>query len=157
ASTPNKVTSAGSGSPNRLLFTGDGGSNPPPPPPPDGVLNDGVPVTGISGGSGSTQYWTMQVPSGASNLSFQMSGGSGDADLYVRHGSQPTTSTYNCRPYLNGNNETCTMPAATAGTWHVMVRGYSSFSGVSLVGNYDAGGGGGGPSFFENRIGRAHV
>ena len=35
-----------------------------------------------------------------------MAGGSGDADLYVRYGSQPTTSSYTCRPYLNGNNET---------------------------------------------------
>ena len=35
-------------------------------------------------------------------------GGTGDADMYVRSGSQPTTSTYNCRPYLSGNNETCT-------------------------------------------------
>ena len=28
-----------------------------------------------------------------------MSGGTGDADLYVRAGSKPTTSTYDCRPY----------------------------------------------------------
>ena len=150
ASTPNKVTSAGSGSPNRLLYSFFDGSEPPPPPPPgDGTLEDGVPVTGISGGSGSQQFWTLQVPSGASNLSFQMSGGSGDADMYVNYGSAPSTSSYDCRPYLNGNNETCNM-TATAGTWHVMLRGYTSFSGVNLVANYDSGGGGGGTTFFEN-------
>ena len=151
SSTPNKVTSAGSGSPNRLLYSLlDGGTEPPPPPPPpeDGTLDDGVPVTGISGASGSTQYWTMAVPAGASNLSFAISGGSGDADMYVRYGSAPTTSTYDCRPYRSGNNETCNM-SATAGTWHVMLRGYTSYSGVSLVGNYDSGGGSE-PSFFEN-------
>ena len=127
-----------------------GGTPPPPPPPPgDGVLSDGVPVAGLSGASRSTRDRTLQVPAGASNLSFAMSGGTGDADLYVRFGSQPTTSSYDCRPYLSGNNETCTMPAATAGTWHVMVRGYTSYSGVSLVGNYDVGGGSQ-PSFFEN-------
>ena len=39
--------------------------------------------------------------------------GSGDADLYVRFGSQPTTSDYDCRPYKNGSDETCnlTVPA----------------------------------------------
>ena len=148
ASTPSKVTNPGSGSPNRLLYSFFDGSEPPPPPPPgDGTLEDGVPVTGISGASGSQQYWTLQVPSGASNLSFSMSGGSGDADMYVRYGAQPTTSSYNCRPYLNGNNETCTMSSATAGTWHVMLRGYTSFSGVNLVANYDTSGGGGGGSF----------
>src|SRR5690606_24949173 len=36
-----------------------------------------------------------------------------------------------------------------AGTWHVMIRGYTSFSGVSLVANYDVAGGGGG-GFFQN-------
>src|SRR3546814_4174964 len=31
-----------------------------------------------------------------------------------------------------------------AGTWHVRIKGYSAFSGVSIVGDYDTGGGGGG-------------
>jgi Bacterial pre-peptidase C-terminal domain. len=64
-----------------------------------------------------------------------MSGGTGDADLYVRKDSQPTTSTYNCRPYLSGNNETCTFSGAS-GTYYVMIRGYSAFSGVSLKANW---------------------
>lgn len=127
-----------------------GGGNPPPPPPGGGSLTDGVPVTGLSGGAGSEQFFTLVVPSGSSNLSFAMSGGTGDADMYVRFGSAPTTSTWECRPYLNGNNETCTFAAPQAGTYHVMVRGYSSFSGVSLVGNFDTGGTGGGQSFWQN-------
>ncbi|MGE4190082.1 MAG: pre-peptidase C-terminal domain-containing protein, partial [Thermoanaerobaculia bacterium] len=102
------------------------------------VLSNGVPVTGISGATGSEQFWTMDVPSGASNLVFQISGGSGDADMYVRFGSAPTTTTYDCRPYLNGNNETCTIPSPSTGTYHVMLRGYSAYSGVSLVGSYSA-------------------
>ena len=28
------------------------------------------------------------------------------------------------------------MPNATAGTWYVMIRGYTNFSGVTLMGNY---------------------
>lgn len=65
-----------------------------------------------------------------------MSGGSGDADLYVRSGTAPTTTTYQCRPYLNGNNETCTFTAPAAGTWHVLVRGYSTYSGASITATY---------------------
>src|SRR5690606_9305818 len=70
-----------------------GGTNPDPDPDPDpgsNELQNGTPVTGISGSSGSTQYWTITVPAGASNLNIATSGGSGDADLYVRFGSQPT-------------------------------------------------------------------
>lgn len=117
------------------------------------VLSNGVPVSGLSGSSGTELRYTMVVPSGASNLQFAMSGGSGDADLYVRYGSAPTTGSYNCRPYSGGNNESCPFATPQAGTWHVMVRGYTSFSGVSLVGSYTAGGGGGGgggQSYFEN-------
>ena len=114
------------------------------------VLSNGVPVTGISGAASSTRSWTIEVPAGASNLSIATSGGTGDADLYVRRGSAPTTSTYDCRPYQSGNNETCTFATPTAGTYHVMLRGYSAFSGVSLVGSYTAGSGGGGTAFFQN-------
>jgi hypothetical protein len=35
--------------------------------------------------------------------------GTGDADLYVRFGSQPTATDYDCRPYKNGSSEECTV------------------------------------------------
>ncbi len=102
-------------------------------------LQNGHPVSGLSGGQGSEQFFTMEVPSNVSELVFQMSGGSGDADLYVRRGAPPTTTTYDCRPYLNGNNETCTFNDPQAGTWHVMIRGYTAYSNVTLVGSYQEG------------------
>ena len=145
-STPSQPIGAGIVNAKAAVDAAGGGT----PPPPDGDLEDGVPVGNISGASGSTQFWTMVVPAGASNLSFQISGGSGDADMYVNFGTAPTTSSYDCRPYLNGNNETCSFSSPQAGTYHVMLRGYTSFSGVSLVGNYDAGGGGGQPQTYSN-------
>ena len=60
----------------------------------------------------------------------------GDADLYVQFGAPPTATGYQCRPYLQGNDETCTVPSTRAGEYHVMVRGYTSFTGVSLVASY---------------------
>ena len=112
----------------------------PGPGPGDGELAKGVAVSGLSGAAGGAAYWTVQVPAGASNLSIAASGGTGDVDLYVRSGSQPTTTAYDCRPYLSGNNETCTIAAPVAGTYHMMLRGYSAYSGVSLVANWSAGG-----------------
>src|SRR5690606_13181624 len=132
---------------------GGGGGDPGDPGDPGGnELANGTPVTGISGGSGSTQYWTITVPAGATNLNIATSGGSGDLDLYVRRGSQPTTSTYDCRPYRSGNAESCSFAAPQAGTYHVMLRGYSAFSGVTLSGSYSAGGGGGGGSQLQNGV-----
>lgn len=118
-----------------LAADGCSGITPPPPPPTSGVLENGVAQTGLSGSTSEQLNFTMQVPAGATGISFDMSGGAGDADLYVRFGAAPTTATYDCRPYANGNNESCA-GANDNGTYYVMMNGYSAFSGVSLVGNY---------------------
>ncbi len=108
---------------------------PPPPPPEDGVLVNGVAQSGLSGAQSAQLGFSMAVPAGATNISFNMSGGTGDADMYVKFGSMPTTSTYDCRPYLGGNNESCA-GTSNNGTYYVLLNGYSAFSGVSLVGSY---------------------
>jgi serine protease len=92
-----------------------------------------LPATGA--GAWSATY-TLVVPAGRPSLSFVIYGGSGDADLYVRRGAAPTLSAWDCRPYKDGNGETCTFTAPAAGTWYVRLRGYASFSGVSLKGTY---------------------
>ena len=109
------------------------------------ALSNGVAKTNLSGAASSETTYTMVVPAGATGLKFVMAGGTGDADMYVKFGSAPTTSSYDCRPYQSGNNETCTIATAQAGTYYVKLRGYSAYSGVSLTGSYTAGGGGGGP------------
>ena len=106
------------------------------------VLSNGVPVTGLAATTGNSLNYTMVVPAGASNLVFTTSGGTGDADLYVKFGSAPTDTVYDCRPYAGGNAETCTFATPSAGTWYVRLKAYSTFSGVSLVGSYSTGGGG---------------
>jgi hypothetical protein len=106
------------------------------------TLTKGVPVTGLGASTGNSLNYTMVVPAGATNLVFTLSGGTGDADMYVKFGSAPTDTVYDCRPYLGGNAETCTFAAPQAGTYYVRVKAYSTFSGVSLVGDYSTGGGG---------------
>jgi len=61
-----------------------------------------------------------------------MSEGNGDADLYVRFGAQPTTSSYDCRPYRNGNNEQCDFTNPQSGIWYFSIRAYSTYSGTNL-------------------------
>jgi Zn-dependent metalloprotease len=99
-------------------------------------LTNGVAKTGLSGASGSQTFYYLDVPAGKA-VSFVMSGGTGDADMYVKFGSQPSTTSYDCRPYLGGNNETCNIAAkTTSGRFHVMLRGYTSYSSTSLKGTY---------------------
>ena len=61
--------------------------------------------------------------------------GTGDADLYVRRGSAPNTTTFDCRPYATGSSETCNVNLSAPGVIHVMVRGYANSSTFELVGN----------------------
>lgn len=108
-----------------------------PPPPPNNELENGVAKTGISGASKSQQFFTMEVPQGATNLSFTTSGGTGDADLYVRYGSKPTLDTHDCKSTNSSSNEQCNISAVQTGTYYVMVEAWNAISGVSLVGQYD--------------------
>ena len=100
------------------------------------VLQNNVPVTGLGAASGASLSYTVNVPAGSTQLRVAISGGSGDADLYLRQGSAPTDTVYTCRPYLSGNNETCTVNSPTAGTWYVRVKAYSTFSGVTVNAQY---------------------
>jgi len=88
-------------------------------------------LSDLSGSAGTELAWDY-YNTGTSPVTFAMAGGSGDADLYVKFGSAPTTSSYDCRPYQSGNAETCAFAPSQEGTYYIMVRGYSAFSGVSL-------------------------
>ncbi|MDD2691487.1 MAG: DUF4214 domain-containing protein [Simplicispira sp.] len=95
--------------------------------------------TNLSGASGSFQYFSVAVPAGATNLSIQTSGGTGDVDLYVRFGQSPTRSAYDCLSDNYGNTEICTASNPTAGTYYIMLEGYVAFSGLTLTASYQTG------------------
>ena len=101
------------------------------------------------GGGGTPEAWTGLRGSGAikkaeikkfptptlaaGTYTFEMTGNA-DADLYVRIGSEPTASTYDCRPYKNGSNESCEVTLASPAKIFVQVRGYAATSTFDLVG-----------------------
>ncbi|MBA2544501.1 MAG: PPC domain-containing protein, partial [Deltaproteobacteria bacterium] len=98
-------------------------------------LTNGASVTGVSGAKNTAAYWRVATPAGRT-LTVKISGGSGDADLYTRFGSRPTTATYLCRPYINGNSETCSSTNTSAGDYYVMLRGYAAYSGLTLIASF---------------------
>ncbi|TAL71935.1 MAG: peptidase [Rhodanobacter sp.] len=107
-------------------------------------LTNNVAVTGVSAASGADNDYFISVPTGASNLVMSISGGTGDADLYTKFGSAPTTSSYDCRPYKTGNAESCTVAAPQVGKYYIKVHAYAAYSGVSVKASYTTGGTGGG-------------
>lgn len=100
------------------------------------TLTNGEAIGDLSGLTDSTQSTKLTVPPGQTQLVFTLSGGCGDADLYVRFGSAPTLTSFDCRPQLNGNEETCVFANPQAGDWHVMLRGKTPYYAATLRGQY---------------------
>ncbi|MET0091792.1 MAG: pre-peptidase C-terminal domain-containing protein [Candidatus Thiodiazotropha sp.] len=104
------------------------------------TLSEGVPINGLSATTGQSLDFDIAVPDGARNLSIAMSGGTGDADLYVKAGALPSVNDHDCGPYLSGNTETCEFSAPLATTYYAKVVAYRSFSQLSLTASYDSAG-----------------
>ncbi len=114
----------------QVEFTPGGTSTPPP--------STGTPTTATFSGSVAKGQLAAIAPLtvvAGTTFSVTMSG-SGDPDLYVRFGSAPTLTAFDCRPYLNGASETCsvTVPAGQTQAF-IGVNGYTAGT-YSLSVNY---------------------
>ena len=116
-------------------------SNPTDPvdPPSDKALVSGQAKTALTAQQGNWLHYYIDVPQGQTSLTIEQSGGSGDADLYVKFNQEPAARSYDCRPYRSGNTEQCEFAAPAAGRWYVSSYAYSSFDGVSLTATLDGG------------------
>ncbi|MBY0574971.1 MAG: S8 family serine peptidase, partial [Undibacterium sp.] len=101
---------------------------------PGNVLTSGVPISGISLATNATKTYMINVPAGKTKLTFKLSGGTGDGDIYAKFGAAPTTTSYDAKSDGSTNAETITITAPKAGTYYLLLKAYSSVSGTSLVG-----------------------
>ena len=78
-------------------------------------------------------YWTVQVGAGAPPLTISTaSGGTGNADLFVRFGAPPTLAQNDGSSTSAGNQEEVTVASPKAGTWYVGLYARSPYRGVTL-------------------------
>ena len=82
-------------------------------------------------GNGAWRQYYLDVPSGATQLELQLMAADdrGDVDLYVRQQAEPSLSSYDFRPWLNGSDETVTInnltrPELSGGRWYIGAYGY---------------------------------
>jgi len=111
------------------------------PPPTGTALTSGVALTGRSGAAGSSTYFYIDVPAGATSLVVQTSGGGRgmDANLYVRRDAVPTTGAFDCAGTAAGTVvETCSFTSPAAGRYFVLLQGVTSYSSVSIMATYVA-------------------
>lgn len=102
-------------------------------------LTRGKPVTGVSLAEGQMQVYRIDVPAGAKNLVFRLSGGKGDGDLYGKFGAAPTTKSYDAKSIGISNAERITVKAPQSGTHYVLIHAYRAVSGATLVANFEDG------------------
>ncbi len=77
-------------------------------------------------------FFEVQVPRDQTLLSAQISGGKGDADLYISLEAKPDVSNYDCRSYMYGNAEECTVNLPLSGTWFIGIYGDNSSSDLTF-------------------------
>ncbi|WP_223755107.1 M9 family metallopeptidase [Myxococcus sp. RHSTA-1-4] len=100
------------------------------------VLGNGCYRDGLA--SSDALYFYLWVPYGARNLRFQSSGGTGNADMYIRAVQWPTLTEFDYRPYLSGNDETVDIPSPMDGNWyHVMLKARAPYAGVRVEARFD--------------------
>lgn len=100
------------------------------------VLVKGVEVTGLSLRTNGKIMYTLKVPAGRSNLTFTLSGGTGDGDIWLKVGAPPTIDVYDARSDGPGNNELIKVAKPKAGTYYLMVTAFKTIKGVTLVADY---------------------
>lgn len=102
----------------------------PPPPPTYDIAVDTQ--TNQSAGKRVKTYYGPYDASTYSAMRFQTIGANGDADLYVREGSNPTNKFYDCISAGPSSNESCELDTTAGGSYYVMVLAYSAYSGLTF-------------------------
>ncbi|MBR7800965.1 M20/M25/M40 family metallo-hydrolase [Undibacterium fentianense] len=100
---------------------------------PSNVLTSGVAVSVGTLSTNTTKLYTIVIPSGKTSLTFKMTGGTGDGDIYAKLGSAPTTTVYDKKSDGSTNTETITYTTPAAGTYYLLIKAYSAVNGASLV------------------------
>ena len=112
------------------------------------LVTSGTAMTNRSGGDESLTIYRIVVPAGATSLRVTTAGGTGDLDLYLRAGAEPTPAQHDCVSNGADNDESCSMNDPAAGTWYILLAGYEAYDGATLTatvtGGTTGGGGGGG-------------
>lgn len=103
---------------------------------PSSILVPGVPES-ITLAARASRILSIDVPAGKTKLTFTLSGGTGDGDLYARMGNPPTKTIYTKKSTGATNAETIVFTSPTAGRYYIMVDAYTAVTGASLKATFN--------------------
>ena len=98
------------------------------------ILASGVGTAAASSGArGTFVIYKVIVPAGTTKLEVELSGGSGDADMFIRFGAKPTDEVFDDVSGAAGNDENITITNPQAGTWFLGVMVWDAYAGATLT------------------------
>ena len=106
---------------------------------PKGDVGSQILVAG-EGSPGLTDALQGTATVGSPVLTFSLTGGIGDADLYVRRGEPPTLDVFDGASTWVVSDERVWGEDLPAGDWFIMIRGFTDYSDVTLQVRTEAGG-----------------
>jgi len=89
--------------------------------------------TALSGSPGTPVFIQEVTPAGSSALKFSTSGGTGNVNLYVQFGANPSKTSFLCRSSKAGNKDSCTIENPSAGTYFVALIAAKAYSNVTFT------------------------
>ncbi len=100
-------------------------------------VTSGLPVT-IKVTKSQNRYYKIYIPVKTSTLTVRTVG-SGDIDLYIQSGKQPSIKINSCASDSENSTERCVISNPGSGDWHILVYGYAPTSHVTLTATYLSG------------------
>jgi hypothetical protein len=79
--------------------------------------------------------YRLDLPAAANNLTIELTGGTGDVDLFVERGERPSTrEAYNdCQSGGPTTAERCQLTGIEAGSYFILLHAFSTFSGTTMT------------------------
>lgn len=84
------------------------------------------------------RYYKIYIPVKTSTLTVQTTG-TGDIDLYLQSGKQPSMKVNSCKSDGEDTTEKCVISNPASGDWYVLVYGYANSSNFTLTATYQSG------------------
>lgn len=107
------------------------------------TLANRVPVEHISGRAGHTQVYEINLPAGAHNfhVTTWRDGGAGTVDIYAKHGSKPTRTSFDEKSVGTGPDKLIVITDPKPGKYYVLLdAAHGSFSKLTLSASYSLAG-----------------
>lgn len=104
------------------------------------TLANGIPVNSLAGAAAQQRGFAIMVPAASFDLVLAKEGGTGTpggtgaAEMYIKFGSMPTTSSFDAKILPSSGGIQISMPRT--GTYFVLLVGVTDFSGVSVTGSF---------------------